>query len=61
MTKRLAVPKEADEYVDECHWSRSGYAIWKRVENMEPLHNYCTCRPARRPRRTAAASTRDSA
>lgn len=35
------------EYVDECHWSKTGWAIWK-FGDMKHGH-YCTCRPAKAP------------
>lgn len=39
-----------DEYVGECHWSRTGWAIWR--------DGGCSCRPARRP--TAALANGES-
>lgn len=54
MTKRLAVPTEPDEFVDRCHFSRSGFAIWNRVEGREQIYSYCTCEPARKPKKTEA-------
>jgi len=30
------------EYVDECHWSKTGWAIWRK-------DGACTCHPARKP------------
>ena len=35
------------EFVDECHWSKTGFAIWKIA--TEKHGNYCTCRPALAP------------
>lgn len=51
MTMRLAVPVEPDEYVDLCHYSHSHYAIWKRHPSGEKFRDWCTCRPARKPKR----------
>lgn len=31
-----------DQYVDGCHWSKTGWAIWNKDGG-------CTCRPARKP------------
>jgi hypothetical protein len=31
-----------DEYVDYCHWSKTGWAIWK-------TDGGCSCRPAAAP------------
>ena len=33
------------QFVDECHWSKTGWAIWNRAITG----NYCTCRPALPP------------
>jgi hypothetical protein len=43
------------EFVDECHWSKTGFAVWKIATEVEG--NYCTCRPALSP--TALTSTDD--
>lgn len=37
----------AGEYVDHCHWSKTGWAIWKSGDTKRG--NYCTCRPANAP------------
>lgn len=44
MTKPLAKPEDLQpgEYIDRCHWSPSGWAVWKEGS--------CTCRPARKPK-----------
>lgn len=33
-----------DQYVDECHWSKTGWAIWNKDGS-------CTCQPAKAPTR----------
>ena len=64
MTERLYIPVAPDEYVDKCHYSRTGYAIWKRDPSNKECHdgqefrNWCTCRAARNPE---PAITDDSA
>jgi hypothetical protein len=35
------------EFVDECHWSKTGWAIW--VGAKAEHGNFCTCRPALDP------------
>jgi len=54
MTKRLAVPTEPNEFVDRCHFSRSGFAIWNRECKSEQVVSYCTCEPASKPKKTEA-------
>jgi hypothetical protein len=34
-----------DQYVDQCHYSKTGWAIWDKG-------GACTCKPAKRPRLT---------
>jgi hypothetical protein len=51
MTKKLAVPdKEKGEIVDECYYSRTGWAIWTQAINGGGCGYCCTCRPAKVPR-----------
>ena len=35
------------EFVDECYWSKTGWAIW--VGAKDEFGSYCTCRPAIAP------------
>ena len=38
--RRKRRPLAADEFIARCHYSRTGWAIWKR----EGTRTYCTCR-----------------
>lgn len=57
MTERLSLPTESDEYVDQCHYSHNGWAIWKRDPSGEEHRNWCTCRPARKPKCVSVGET----
>lgn len=60
MTKRLAVPVDG-EFVDECHYSRTGWAIWKRAPvPTDDCSSYCTCRPAKVPQGKLSARAEDA-
>lgn len=45
---KIETARDPDEFVDECDFSPTGYAIWRRGEK-EGVVDYCTCRPAPAP------------
>jgi hypothetical protein len=38
------------EFYGECHWSRTGWAVWKMGDMQHG--SYCTCRPTKNPHST---------
>jgi len=42
---KIRKPAGTNEFVGPCHWSKTGWAIWRRDGNTES----CTCQPAKKP------------
>lgn len=49
-SRPISEPCEPEEFIDQCDWSRTGFAIWKR-ETMKhgTVFAWCTCLPALPP------------
>ena len=51
MKRRKIQQPSPNQFVDRCHYSKTGWGIWEREEFADgSVRTGCTCAPAKRPK-----------